>query len=393
MAEDPRKPDQVDEEKVAKKKDDKVGLLALGALVLFLGGVVYWAIPKDDAKPPATSADAGAGPATSSGARTTPTDDAIAPRTKNALERLGEATCELFILTDKPEAKVQEVANVDGIVKLLDVRYCGAACDAVKKNMADKDRFEVEVSKTDDYILPPKTSFDTVAPTLTPAERATIDKKPVGVVIRARGPSTIDQLPARTCFAATAALAETLGGFVYDETLRRIETAPQLTAHAITAPLGQSVFTPKHIVVQLYKQEDGTARVLTLGMVRFGSPDFTLHGSAMELGSSLASIANTVAAYAAAARTESPVVVTIADVARASGKKPEELAKSPADRTPLKLVSFDHERVEGDPENDMIELLPLGAAQEDDARREAWLAAVQGLFGDWRVRLPDAGAR
>lgn len=386
MAEEPR-----EEEETKKQKDDKVGLFALGGLVVFLGAVVYWALPKDDAKPPITNADAGA--IASISARPAAPEEASAPRSKNVLERLGDATCELFVLTDKPEAKVQEIANVDGIVKLLDVRYCGSACDAVKKNMSDKDRFEVEVSKTDDYILPPKTSFDTVAATLTPAERATIDKKPVGVVIRTRGPSTIDQLPARTCFAATAAIAETLGGFVYDETLRRIETAPQLTTHAITSALGQSVFTPKHIVVQLYKQEDGTARVLTLGMVRFGSPDFTLQGSAMELGSSLASLANAVAAYAAAVRTEAPITLTIDDVARASGKKPEELAKTPAERTPVKLASFDHERVEGDPENDMIELLPLGTAQEDDARRAAWQTAVQGLFGDWRVKLPDAGAR
>ena len=134
-------------------------------------------------------------------------------------------------------------------------------------------------------------------------------------------------------------------------------------------------------------------RILTLGMIRFGSPDFTLRGASIGLGGSLSSIANAVAAYAAAARAEAPVVVAIEDIARVAGKKPEELVKDPTARTPVRLASFEHERVEGDPENDMLELLPVGAAQDDDARRDAWQTAAQGLFGAVRMTLPEAGPK
>ncbi|MBS2011552.1 MAG: hypothetical protein JST00_01460 [Deltaproteobacteria bacterium] len=379
-------------------KGDKTGLVALGVLVVFLVAVVVWALPKDGESGAApagsgsaarTTGDAAAPARASASAPSAPADPSGAKRT---LERLADASCELFVLTDKPEEKVREVATPEAIGKMLDVRYCGSACDPVRKLLADKERVEIEVSKTADYMLPPKSSFDTVAATLTPAERATIEKKGIGVIVRTHGPSSVDQLPARACFASAAALAEALVGFVYDETLRRIETAPQVVAHAITTPLGQPVFSPKHVVLQLYRQDDGTARILTLGMIRFGSPDFTLRGAPMELGASLSSIANAVAAYAAAARAEAPIVLGIDDVARAAGKKPEELVKDPAARTAVRLASFDHERVEGDPENDMLELLPVGAAQDDDARRDAWLGAVQGLFGAVRMTLPEAGA-
>ncbi len=112
----------------------------------------------------------------------------------------------------KSEVDVAKLASAEAIAKLLDIRHCGGACDAVKKLMLDHDHFEVEVMKSEDYILPPKDSFATIAPGLTASERASISDRATTVVVRTRGVPDIDQLPARTAFAATAALAESAFG-------------------------------------------------------------------------------------------------------------------------------------------------------------------------------------
>jgi Uncharacterized protein conserved in bacteria (DUF2314) len=344
---------------------DKVGLGALGVLVVGLAFVVWLALPKESDLQP--SSDGGAS-AVDGG-------EAASAKTAGTLERLGEATVELAVLSDKPEEEVAKLAQVEAIAKLLDIRHCGGACDVVKKLMLDHDHFEVEVLKSEDYILPPKDSYPTVAPGLTPSERASIGQRATTVVIRSRGASNAEQLPARAAFAATAAVAEKLSGLVYDEVVRRIETSAQFAEHTVTVPLGQNVFSPRQIMVQLYRQEDGTARLLTLGMVRFGSPDFTIRGAPMELGQSLASVINVVASGAAAGRTELPPV-SLADVARLAGRPVEDLAKDPKASTPVKLETVDWERIEGDPENEMVELVPRGGATA-----EAWGSAMTELFG------------
>lgn len=351
---------------------DKVGLGALAALVVGLGAIVWLALPKQDGGSPA--GDAGAALTDAAGSR------ASGPRGEGAkatLERLPEASCELAVLTDKPEIDVAKIAHAEVVAKLLDSRHCGATCDALRKIIVDHDRFEIEVMKSEDYILPPKDSYETIGATLTTAERASIATRGSTIVIRTRGVATIDQLPARTCYAATAAVSESLSGLVYDEVARRIESTSQLTQKVITAPMGQNVFSPRHISVQLYRQDDGTARLLTLGMVRFGSPDFSMRGASMELGPSLANVLNVAASAAAAVKTELPIVVSLADVARVAGHPQEALAKDPKAARPVSLDTTDAERVEGDPENEMLELVPRGGAT-----REAWASVVTELFGD-----------
>jgi uncharacterized protein YegJ (DUF2314 family) len=302
--------------------------------------------------------------------------EGVAPEPAGALERLAEASAELAVLSDKAEVEVAKLASAREIAKLLDTRHCGGACDAVKQLMLDHDHFEVEVLKSEDYILPAKESYATIAPGLTPSERASIDRRATTVVIRSRGTADIEQLPARAAFAATAAVAEALSGLVYDEVVRRIETSTEFAQHTVTVPLGKNVFSPRQIMVQLYRQEDGTARLLTLGMVRFGSPDFTMRGASMELGPSLANVMNVIASSAAAARTELPAV-TLAEVARISGRTPEELTKDPNASRPVQLTTTDAERIEGDPENEMLELVPRGGAT-----REAWATTMTDLFGE-----------
>ena len=354
----------------AERRDfDRVGLGALALLVVGLAFVVYLALPKDgDAR---NTQDGG--PWSALGVEG---GEAVVPRSAGALSLLGEASVELAVLSDKPEVDVAKFATGEAIAKLLDVRHCGGACDAVKKRMLDHEHFEVEVLRSEDYILPPKDSYATIGPGLTLSERASIDQRATTVVIRSRGPVTIEQLPARAAFAATAAVAEALSGLVYDEVVRRIETSAQFAQHIVTAPLGQNVFSPRQISVQLYRQDDGTARLLTLGMVRFGSPDFSIRGAPMELGPSLANVMNVVASDAAAARTELPLV-TLAEVSRVAARTPDQLARDPRSSSPIHLEAAPAERTEGDPENEMLELLPRGGAT-----REGWTSAMTELFGE-----------
>lgn len=354
------------------RESDKVGLGALAALVVGLGVIVWLALPKHDGG--AGTNDGGAAPALDG---TVGSSGSGGEGAKATLERLAEASCELAVLTDKPEIDVAKVAQAEVVAKLLDSRHCGATCDALRKLIVDHDHFEIEVMKSEDYILPPRDSYETIGATLTAAERASIPGRGSTVVIRTRGSSTIDQLPARTCFAATAAVSESLGGLVYDEVVRRIESTSQLTQKVITTPMGQNVFSPRHISVQLYRQEDGTARLLTLGMVRFGSPDFSMRGATMELGPSLANVLNVAASNAVAARTDVPVVVTLAEVARVAAQPQESLAKDPKAARPVSFDTTDAERIEGDPENEMLELVPRGGAT-----REGWSSVVTELFGE-----------
>jgi uncharacterized protein YegJ (DUF2314 family) len=363
-----------DEQRKTPRREgsDRVGLGALAVLVVGLGLIVWLALPKDsDMRAAADGGGAGVLGAESDAAA----GDEGKP--SGALERLPEASAELAILSDKPEVEVAKIANAEAIAKQLDTRHCGGACDALRKVVLDHEHFEVEVSKADDYILPAKDSYDTIAAGLTPAERATIGARTAVVVIRTHGPSTIDQLPARTAFAAAAVVAEALSGLVYDEAVRRIETAEQHAQRLVTVPLGQNVFVPRHISVQIYRQEDGTARLLTLGMSRFGSPDFTMRGSSMEAAPSLANVMNAAASWAAEAKTELPIVVSLADVARVSSHKPEALAKDPKASRPVTLEAIDVDRTEGDPDNEMLELVPRSGPT-----REVWDGALGGLFGE-----------
>ncbi|MDB5215912.1 MAG: hypothetical protein JWO86_3839 [Myxococcaceae bacterium] len=350
---------------------DTVGLGALAVLVVGLGIIVYLAVPKGSE----VGADGGSDPMT--GVASDGGGESGDGKTTGALERLPEATCELAVLTEKSEVEVSKIASAENVAKLLDTRHCGGTCDALRKVMADHEHFEVELTKPEDYILPGRESYDTIAPGLTPAQRASIPNRTSTVVIRSHGASTIDQLPARVAFAATAALAEALDGVVYDEVVRRIETSADFSKRAITVPLGQNVFVPQHIGVQLYRQDDGTARLLTLGMVRFGSPDFTMRGSAMEVGPSLANVLNAVASWAAQGKTELPITISLAEVARVSGHAPADLAKDPKASSPVKLDAIDVERTEADPENEILELVPRGGATT-----AAWGSVVADLFGE-----------
>jgi uncharacterized protein YegJ (DUF2314 family) len=353
----------------AKKKEKSDAKLygALAALVVGLVALVWWSLPRD--YPVAVTEEAESG-ASAEG------EEPLGPKGRK-WSRPAFASAEFAVVTDRPMDVVQKLATVAEIASLLEARHCGPACDAVRKFMSDEEAFEIEIRATEEIILPPKDTLDTVAPGLTPAQREKVHDYPTSVRIRTRGDITPEVMPARAGFAAAAALAEALDGFVYDEASRRIETARDFASHTVTAKLGEPAFARRQIVVQLYRQEDGTTRLLTLGMARYGSPDISLRGANMPSGPLLAEVLNAAASKLAHGHEGSTITITLEDVASVVGKKPEELNPSPASARAVLLGIVEPERQDGDPDNELAELVPEGGSS-----REAWDAVVKDLFGE-----------
>jgi uncharacterized protein YegJ (DUF2314 family) len=353
--------DMARSKKPTKKEEDeqaKRGIVLLGVLVAALAGLVYWA--STSGKDVNTDAEAGADAVEDAAPVVVAKPDAT-PRGTGALERLPESGGDLTILTDKPEDAVTAATKTEAIEKTLDVPYCGPACDAVKKAVRDKEHFEIETLSGDEMLLPPKDTIDTIAPGLTPKERESVHRRRAAVTVRVRGDVNKEQVAARTLFAVGASLAKTLDGLVWDETTRRVETAEQTRLRAITAPLGAPAFNQRAIVIQFYRQPDATARLVTLGMSRFGAPDLSLRGCSMGAGAMLVDAINALAASIVEGKDGLPLVAKTA-----KGEAAFEVA--------------DAERVQGDPD-DFVELVPVSGAK-GEAPREAWDAVVTKLFGE-----------
>lgn len=347
--------------KSSKDADDqaKRGILLLGLLVAALAGLVYWAST--------SGKDANRDPDASTGADEEDAASIVvgkpdgATRATGSLERLPESGGDLMIVTDKGDDAIAEAIKPEALEKALDVPHCGPACDAVKKIVRDKEHFEIETQTGDELILPSKEMLETVAPSLTPKEREGVHKRRAGVTVRVRGDVKKEQIAARALFAVTSVLADKLDGLVWDETTRRLESAAQAKMRTIRTPLTASAFNPRAIVIQFYRQPDSSARLVTLGMSRFGSPDLSLRGCSMAAGAMLVDALNMLAASIVDGQDALPLV--------AKGKS--------------ESVSFevaDAERVQGDPD-DFVEILPVGGAKGESAR-EAWDVVVTKLFGE-----------
>lgn len=348
--------------KKGKRPSDARLYGGIAALAVFLGAIVVWSLPGDTAAP------------VEDGGSAHVADEDTGRTRLDALPRPPAASAELAVVTDLDAEALKALATPAEIGRRLEARHCGDACDAVRKFMTDEDGFDAFYMTTDDLILPPKDTLETVAPGLTPAEREGLHARPHAMVLRTTGKPTREQLPARTAFAAAAVLAEAAHGYVYDETERKIETAADFARHLVTAPLGQNAFEPRHIVVQLYRQDDGTARLLTLGMVRFGAPDLSLRGANMASGPLLAEVLNAAAAKIAGGHDESTLAIGVDDVARVMGRKPAEV--NAGDGRSVLLEISEPERMEGDPDNDLAELTPPGGIP-----RDGWDVVVASLFG------------
>jgi hypothetical protein len=290
---------------------------------------------------------------------------------RRRIARPPDAFAELGVLTDKPRAEIERWTAPSEVAKVLGPAHCGDACARVREVLADAKRTTLEVVSSGDWVLPPEDTLAFATPSLTDAERATVHRRPWVVAVRVRGAATPDHEVARTGFAATAAIAQQLGALVYDEEVRRIETAAQFTARAITAPLGAPAFRVDHVALQLYTQDDGSARLLTLGMRRFGAPDLELRGASMHAARRLAALVNALAARVAAGESDLPFPVAPQALGRAPGASADAGATARVD-----VIVPPH--TAGDPDNEIASLVP--EARGPDLRR-SFDALAETLYG------------
>ena len=237
----------------------------------------------------------------------------IAP---HSIPRPEHAVAELAVLTSAPRSEIAKMIAPAFRAQLIESKRCGdkATCDAVRAFASDGARLAITVEKASEWGVPTGEALSYVASNMGAADREAIPKLASAIVISAHGTALPDQLPARAAFAITAAIAERLHAVVYDDVLRRIETSDAFAAHAITSPLGApGAFRQDRIVVQLYRQDDGTARLLTLGMRRFGAADVEIEGAPDASGSSLARALGTIAEKLAAGAQNAPIRVGATD--------------------------------------------------------------------------------
>jgi uncharacterized protein YegJ (DUF2314 family) len=316
-----------------------------------------------------------------SGPEPSPATSVSAPAEARArthpIPRPPAAVAELGVLTERPKEELTKLFAPSALPALLEPRFCGPeqACNAVRAFVGTQ-KVEVSVVPIDDWGLPPESTLEHVARGLTREERASLHKKTAIVVVHARGAATAEQLPARAAFGLAAAIATRLRGFVYDETLRRIETADAFAGHAILENLGDPVYRGDRVVIQLYQQDDGSARLISLGMRRFGASDLEVRGAQMGAGKSLGNVMNAVAFRLAGGAADAPLTITLDDVARATRQPTADLHRGAAAPVAQEIDLVVPPPQQGDPDNPVLRLVPPGG---DGAQGYDGLAT--GLFG------------
>ncbi|MDF2698172.1 MAG: hypothetical protein K0S65_6555 [Labilithrix sp.] len=162
----------------ARKSSDAKLYGGIAALVVGLAALVWWSLPGNHAP------DVGGAGVPDEDPASEATGPEAGRSSERGLTRPPRAAAELAVVTDKPDDEIAKVATTTEIARRLGARHCGDACDAVRKFMSDEDGFEIEIAKTEDLLLPPKDTLDTVAPGLTPSQRASVHDRTSSPAIR-----------------------------------------------------------------------------------------------------------------------------------------------------------------------------------------------------------------
>jgi uncharacterized protein YegJ (DUF2314 family) len=185
---------------------------------------------------------------------------------------------------------------------------------------------------------------------------------------------------ARTAFAVASAIAEATGDLVYDQLCDRIERPGDFAARAIVSPLSSTAFRADRIDVRYAPRDDGTVRLLTAGMLRFGAPDVEASSIRVDSARRLADVLLASAAAIADGASSSPLSLSIADVERArSGNAEPALVESP---THVKMENVHPES--GDPNDVMARIVPEGGTTPD-----GYAALATAFFGEPTPETPN----
>lgn len=283
---------------------------------------------------------------------------------------------ELGVATTASLERVQSVATRAAIAKRLEDRHCGPACGAVRSFVESGEGFAVEIVPAGEWILPAPAALEDVAPLLSADERAELTRCERVVTVHATAPVDSNHMAVRAVYAAALAVAEELGGFVDDEAALRIDAARDVAARAVRVPMGAPVFSGRRIAVQLTRFEDGHVRLFTTGMARFGAPDLEIARARARDAEAAGSMLLGAAAALASQRTAVPIVVTRRDVALALEIDESRLGDRGAAPGTVALTVDETDRQEGDPDNELLRLVPAGGAEPD-----GYAAAASALLG------------
>jgi hypothetical protein len=334
--------------------------LVVGAALL---GLVVVALRAERDAPPSTTE----GSPTDAGGEEPPTqaDELPLADGPRPLRKPPKAVAELALLSERPENELERWSDVQSLGRLLGPRWCGdeATCAAVRAVLEDPERTRVDVMSAWDYRLE-RVHPAEVATGLSTKDRARLEAlvrastKDAGrtasvLVVDVTGAAMPQELPARTAFAVAGALAERLDALVYDELVDRVELPRGFAAHAITSGLDASAFRRDCMDVQAMRRDDGTTRLLTVGLERYGVPDVDVRE---------------------ASDASLPVLRELLfEVAEdlVNGEPP-----------PIRLVSVDPE--EGDPNDFMARVVPPGGGFSADD----YDALAEELDGDGGGALP-----
>jgi hypothetical protein len=324
-------------------------------------------------------------------------ESANAPPRELPLRRPPNATAELGVLTDRPEAELAPLLDREALAASLTPALCGdpPACDAVRATLRDEHATTLRVVDASSWDLA-RADLDASARGLTGAERARVAKAPRVVVVHVATPASPKALAVRAAFAATAALAAATGGAVWDQLLSRIESARDFAKHAPVEPLGASVFRADRVEVLTQPEGDGVVRVLTAGLSRWGAPDVEWRAVPRAGGERAGRIVLSVAHAVADGLESGPVVVRRADgtfpalpergrILELAGEQPLEDDAGDAaalpDTVAIRLVPANPEN--GDPNDFFARIEPPVEGVVGS------LELVERFFGSFAATAPD----
>lgn len=340
---------------------------------------------------------------------------ATAPFHAPPFKRPPSSMAELGVLTDRSAKDVEARLDRGALATAIDPALCGdaEACDAVRATVRDEHATTLSVVDAGDWSLS-RIDVDAVARNLTATERAHLRSFARIAVVHVNTATSSRQLAVRTAFAATSALATSLRSLVWDQLLGRVENAHDFAAHAVTTPLGQPVFRRDRIELLYSPKGEGTQRLLTAGLSRWGVADVDAEPVATAGSERLGELVLAVAESIANGAAESPVTVSLDDLARARGKPYPADAGLPAP-APIEVDVQSVHPEAGDP-NDFIDRIQpssgdgalgyvnlaerffgplLAAAPGDDvlsARQDRAQAQLASALSRWSA-AKTAGAR
>ncbi len=234
------------------------------------------------------------GPPVTTVATSAPRNVAVA----TPVPRPPQALAEFGILSERPIAELLKLLDRRTLAGMLDGPVCGddETCAAVRRFVVEGEGVHLEVVPAKNWKFPVDLAH--AASSLLPAERDGIKKYTSLVVVATSGQALPEQLPVRAAFALTAVLARRIDGLVFDQLLDRIERPLHFASRVITAPLEAGAFRRECIDLQYTPRADGTVRLITVGLGRFGAPDLEVVGITMDLAQrltgSLLEVANAV---------------------------------------------------------------------------------------------------